>query len=79
MKMSMLRKPGLMSRLFFQSKWSLHVRPEGIQLTDKLIPWETIKQAEVAPKIFWGHLTITDGSKVVELRGHGFRFTCHDM
>ena len=69
MKMSMLRKPGLISRLFFQSQWSLHVRPEGIQLTDKVIPWETIKQAEVAPKIFWGHLTITDESKVVELRG----------
>jgi DNA helicase-4 len=67
--MSKLRKPGLISRLFFKSQWSLRVRPEGIQLVDRLVTWETIKQAEVAPKLFWGHLTITDGSKVVELRG----------
>ena len=67
--MSTLRTPGLISRLFFQSRWSLHIRPEGIQLVDRLVPWDSIKQTEVSPKLFWGHLTITDGSQVVELRG----------
>jgi DNA helicase-4 len=67
--MSTLRKPDLISRLFFKSQWSLCVRPEGVQLHDRLVAWETIKRADVNPKLFWGHLTISDGSKVFELRG----------